>query len=118
MTTPPPEDLAAVLEQVIRRVPGVTTLYPPGGWWGTAVRGFGAALGLVAPAQMVSVSRLPDGSLDVSASIATGERASDVCRAVYDAVAEHLRGRGYGSGQVHVTVVQVTGDVSRLEPLA
>lgn len=109
MTILSPADLATALEQTIRGVPAVTALFPAGPWWSTAAGKVAAALGLSEDPPVVTVTWLPDGALDVCAAIATESRAGDVCRAVHDAVVDHLRRLGQERVAVHVTVAQATG---------
>lgn len=107
MTTPAAA-LAARLEQVVRRVPSVRGLYRP--WWAMAGHRVAAALGIEDEQNpLVTVGMLPDGSIDVTAAIATtaGAGAADTCRAVHDAIAADLREQGHPNPTVHVTVVQV-----------
>lgn len=109
MTLLSPGDLAAALEQTIRATPAVTALYPPAPWWSTAARQAATALGLAENPPVVTVTWLPDGSLDVCAAIATGHGAATTCRAVHDAVVDHLHRLGHGDATVRITVVQATG---------
>ncbi|HEY0119509.1 MAG TPA: hypothetical protein VGC04_12080 [Cellulomonas sp.] len=108
MTTPDTRRLAAGIEQAVRRTPAVTALYWPGPWWTALARQAAAGLGLgEEDVPAVTVAELPDGSLDVTAAIATAAGAADTCRAVHDAIAAHLRAQGYPTATIHITVVQV-----------
>lgn len=102
MTTTVPEDLAQTLDDVVRRVLGVRTLYRS-----TPVVASIAASLLPARTEHPFVLVGDDDGLTVTVTIAADAPAVATCCAVHDAIVDHLAGAGYEASVVRVTVGHV-----------
>jgi len=100
-----PEELAAELDELVRRIPGVATIYRPASLAEVvtaardALRGSESALVQVGDA---------DGTLAIALTIgvAGDSAAGATCRAVHDAIADRLGGYGRDAA-ITVTVAHV-----------
>ncbi len=109
MSTTESDALAGALEALVLRVPGVTTLYRSGSAVGAVTATVVSALRSSSSKgdRLVLVGESGEGrAVTVTIGI-DADSAAEVCRAVHDAIADHLRGLGLVSGGIEVTVAQV-----------
>ncbi len=108
MTMTATDELAGSLDELIREVPGVATLYRSSSLLANAVDAAVAALRPSAADDPLVVVTEDDDTLAVTVTIgADGGSAGDTCRAVYDAISAYLHGKGRASSVIRVTVALV-----------
>ncbi len=104
MTAASSESVSA-LDDLVRRVPGVTTLYRST----SVLVGIAAAtIAVVHPSaaddSLVLIEE-NEGAFVVTATIGTeGDSAARICREVHDVISSHLRGTARGEAVIRVTV--------------
>ncbi len=106
MTTVPVEEMSAELDELIRQVPGVATLYRSGPLAARVVAAGREAVRADRSEPMVVVDRDGDRTT-VEATIGVDSRsAAETCRAVYDAVSAWSKTAGPTEVAVRITVAQ------------
>lgn len=104
------QELAAELDELIRRIPGVGALYRSGSLLSRAVAAGREALnsaGETAPYVRLSETGTTP-TVNVSIGV-DGDSAVETCRSVHDAISARLREHGYPDATIMVTVAHVVG---------
>jgi hypothetical protein len=109
MTITTPGELAAALENLVRHVPGVATIYRSSSLLAGIVAATASALHLSSDDETLLLVDDDDEALTISVTIGTdAESATATCRAVHDTIVDYLSGIGRAPVTVKVTVGHVT----------